>query len=112
MCGRATKTCNWSILAQTVTTLALLTQCLDLSAQTIVGAIAFPDFLYSFPNVTGLTLSMVGAVWYAWQSALRVRSTEMICLLIVLCRKQEPMVSTVVGRNEVTSPCPSLSLHA
>lgn len=38
----------------------------------MVGAIAFPDFVYSAPNVLGLILSMIGAVWYAMQSALRV----------------------------------------
>lgn len=38
---------------------------------------AFPDFLYSTPNVLGLSLSMIGAVWYAMQSAMRVRP----CLL-------------------------------
>lgn len=48
--------------------------------QTVVGAVAFPDFLYSTPNVLGLALSMIGAVWYAMQSAMRVGSCPSACL--------------------------------
>lgn len=46
--------------------------------QTVVGAVAFPDFLYSAPNVLGLALSMIGAVWYAMQSAMRVRFFDLV----------------------------------
>jgi hypothetical protein len=38
---------------------------------TVVGALAFPDFKFSPPNVAGLALSMAGAIWYAMRSALK-----------------------------------------
>jgi solute carrier family 35 len=40
---------------------------------TVLGAIAFPDFIFSILNAAGLGLSMAGAIWYATQSALKVR---------------------------------------
>jgi hypothetical protein len=43
---------------------------------TIVGAFAFGDFIFEPWNAAGLTVSMLGAVWYAMRSALRVRGTQ------------------------------------
>ena len=44
---------------------------------TVVGALAFPDFRFDLLNVLGLVLSMVGAVWYATTSTLKVRSSRL-----------------------------------
>eukprot|EP00887_Chlorella_sp_A99_P000588 scaffold17.g588.t1 len=43
------------------------------AAMTIVGALAFSDFMFEPWNAAGLALSMVGAVWYAMRSALKAR---------------------------------------
>lgn len=40
---------------------------------TIIGAFAFGDFRFSLWNSVGLLMSMVGAIWYAARSALKVR---------------------------------------
>lgn len=40
---------------------------------TIVGALAFSDFVFEPWNAVGLGISMVGAVWYAARSALKAR---------------------------------------
>lgn len=40
---------------------------------TVLGALAFPDFQFEPLNVLGLLMSMVGAIWYATKSALKVR---------------------------------------
>ncbi len=40
---------------------------------TVVGAFAFGDFRFSVWNSVGLGLSMVGAIWYAAKSAMKVR---------------------------------------
>ncbi len=40
---------------------------------TILGAVLFSDYIFSWPNCAGLTLSMFGACWYAavmaWRSS-------------------------------------------
>ena len=41
---------------------------------TIIGAFAFGDFRFSIWNSTGLVLSMIGAIWYAAKSAMKVSS--------------------------------------
>lgn len=43
------------------------------AVMTVVGALAFPDFIFQPANATGLGLSMTGAIWYATRSALRAR---------------------------------------
>lgn len=40
---------------------------------TVIGAFAFGDFQFSLLNSAGLVMSMVGAIWYAARSALKVR---------------------------------------
>ncbi|CAD7697956.1 unnamed protein product [Ostreobium quekettii] len=37
---------------------------------TIVGTFAFGDFTFDFANAAGVVVSMIGAVWYAFHSAL------------------------------------------
>ena len=64
--------------------------------QTVVGAVAFPDFLYSTPNVLGLALSMIGAVWYAMQSAMRVGT----CLTACLQYKCQQINSTLCPKTQ------------
>ena len=44
--------------------------------QTILGALAFSDFTYSHLNAAGLLISMSGAVFYATNSALKVRPLQ------------------------------------
>ena len=41
---------------------------------TIIGAFAFGDFRFSVWNSIGLMLSMVGAIWYAAKSAMKVKT--------------------------------------
>lgn len=41
---------------------------------TMIGAFAFGDFRFSVWNSVGLVMSMVGAIWYAAKSAMKVRS--------------------------------------
>ncbi len=43
---------------------------------TIVGAFAFGDFRFSVWNSVGLGMSMVGAIWYAAKSAMKVSQHE------------------------------------
>ena len=43
---------------------------------TIVGAFAFGDFRLSVWNSVGLSMSMVGAIWYAAKSAMKVSQHE------------------------------------
>lgn len=43
---------------------------------TIIGAFAFGDFRFSLWNSIGLLLSMIGAVWYAARSAMKVSCCE------------------------------------
>lgn len=60
---------------------------------TVVGAIAFPDFLYSAPNVLGLVLSMIGAVWYATQSAMKAKRRPALLL---------PQKQPLIGKDRPT----------
>ena len=39
---------------------------------TMIGAFAFGDFRFSIWNSVGLAMSMVGAIWYAAKSAMKV----------------------------------------
>lgn len=43
---------------------------------TVLGALLFSDYTFSWPNCAGLTLSMVGACWYAAVSSMRVRKAN------------------------------------
>jgi len=43
------------------------------AVMTIVGAIAFPDFVFDRANAAGLAVSMAGALWYATRSAIKAR---------------------------------------
>jgi len=46
---------------------------------TIVGALVFSDFKFLWMNVVGLTISMIGALWYAIDGTLRTQSkTELL----------------------------------
>jgi len=45
-------------------------------AMTVIGAIAFPDFIFDARNAAGLGLSMAGAIFYATRSALRARGNS------------------------------------
>ena len=40
---------------------------------TLIGAFAFGDFVAVPWNISGLALSMAGAIWYATKTALKVR---------------------------------------
>jgi len=37
---------------------------------TFIGAMIFPDYVFEWSNVAGLTVSMVGAIWYGFLGAL------------------------------------------
>lgn len=41
---------------------------------TVLGALLFADYTFSWPNCAGLTLSMVGACWYAAVTSMRARA--------------------------------------
>lgn len=58
------------------------------AVMTIVGAIAFPDFIFDWANASGLGLSMTGAVWYATRSALRARQKSLKDTLL----QQQPVI--------------------
>ena len=60
---------------------------------TVVGALAFPDFIFSPGNAMGLMLSMTGAVWYATRSALKARQKSIKDSLL----QQQP----VIGRDRL-----------
>lgn len=60
---------------------------------TIVGAIAFPDFLFDPANALGLGVSMTGAIWYATRSALKAKQKTMKDSLL----QQQP----VIGRDRL-----------
>ena len=65
---------------------------------TMIGAVAFGDFRFSVGNSVGLGMSMVGAIWYAAKSAMKVLTllsalasallpcTYLACLLSLLSR--------------------------
>lgn len=63
------------------------------AVMTIVGALAFPDFIFDPANASGLALSMTGAVWYATRSALKVRQKTIKDSLL----QQAP----VIGRDRL-----------
>lgn len=58
------------------------------AVMTVVGAIAFPDFVFDPWNALGLGLSMAGAVWYATRSALRARQKSITDSLL----QQQPII--------------------
>lgn len=60
---------------------------------TVVGALAFPDFVFHPANTAGLGLSMTGAIWYATRSALRARQKHLKDTLL----QQQP----VIGRDRL-----------
>lgn len=62
---------------------------------TIVGAFAFGDFIFEPWNAAGLTVSMLGAVWYAMRSALRARQKSIKDRIL----QQVP----VIGRDRLKS---------
>lgn len=55
---------------------------------TIVGAIAFPDYVFDPANTLGLAVSMFGAIWYATRSALKARQRSMKDSLL----QQQPVI--------------------
>jgi drug/metabolite transporter (DMT)-like permease len=55
---------------------------------TVIGALIFPDFRFHPLNVLGLALGMAGAVWYATESAMKVRSTRIV---VKLLRRAHPL---------------------
>ena len=63
------------------------------AVMTVVGAFAFPDFIFEPANATGLCLSMSGAIWYATRSALRARQRTMKDSVL----QQQP----VIGRDRL-----------
>lgn len=63
------------------------------AVMTIVGALAFPDFIFDPANASGLVLSMTGAIWYATRSALRARQKHIKDTLL----QQQP----VIGRDRL-----------
>ena len=63
------------------------------AVMTVVGALAFPDFIFETANVSGLTLSMTGAIWYATRSALRARQKSIKDTVL----QQQP----VIGRDRL-----------
>lgn len=58
------------------------------AVMTVVGAIAFPDFVFDPANTLGLALSMTGAIWYATRSALKARQKTMKDTLL----QQQPVI--------------------
>lgn len=63
------------------------------AVMTVVGALAFPDFIFDPANAAGLCLSMTGAIWYATRSALRARQKSIKDSLL----QQQP----VIGRDRL-----------
>lgn len=63
-------------------------------AMTIIGAIAFPDFIFDPMNAMGLGLSMAGAIFYATRSALRARGNS---------RAKESLIGSlpVIGKDRL-----------
>ena len=43
---------------------------------TIVGALAFGDFIFEPWNAAGLVVGMTGALWFATRSALKVQAQQ------------------------------------
>lgn len=63
------------------------------AVMTIVGALAFPDFVFDPANALGLSVSMTGAIWYATRSALKARQKSVKDSLL----QQQP----VIGRDRL-----------
>ena len=63
------------------------------AVMTVVGALAFPDFIFDPGNAVGLALSMGGAIWYATRSALKARQKSIKDSLL----QQQP----VIGRDRL-----------
>ena len=63
------------------------------AVMTVVGALAFPDFIFDPANAAGLVLSMTGAIWYATRSALRARQKSIKDNVL----QQQP----VIGRDRL-----------
>lgn len=63
-------------------------------AMTVIGAIAFPDFIFEARNAFGLGLSMAGAIFYATRSALRARGNS---------RAKESLIGSlpVIGKDRL-----------
>jgi solute carrier family 35 protein len=63
-------------------------------AMTIIGAIAFPDFIFEPMNALGLGMSMTGAIFYATRSALRARGNS---------RAKESLIGSlpVIGKDRL-----------
>lgn len=63
-------------------------------AMTIIGAIAFPDFIFEPMNAMGLGMSMTGAIFYATRSALRARGNS---------RARESLIGSlpVIGKDRL-----------
>lgn len=45
--------------------------CFTVQIVTVLGAVLFSDYIFSWPNCAGLTLSMIGACWYAAVASMR-----------------------------------------
>ena len=52
---------------------------------TMIGAVAFGDFQFSVWNSVGLAMSMIGAIWYAAKSAMKVFSLLSALSLSIAC---------------------------
>lgn len=63
------------------------------AVMTVVGAFAFPDFIFEPANAAGLMLSMTGAIWYATRSALRARQKSIKGSVL----QQQP----IIGRDRL-----------
>ena len=63
------------------------------AVMTVVGAIAFSDFIFEPANAAGLILSMTGAIWYATRSALRARQKSIKGTVL----QQQP----IIGRDRL-----------
>ena len=61
------------------------------AVMTIVGALAFPDFVFDPANTLGLGLSMTGAIWYATRSALKARQKNIKDTLL----QQQPVIERI-----------------
>ena len=63
------------------------------AVMTVVGALAFSDFIFEPANAAGLCLSMTGAIWYATRSALRARQKSIKGSVL----QQQP----IIGRDRL-----------
>lgn len=65
---------------------------------TVLGALLFSDYTFSWPNCAGLTLSMVGACWYAAVTSMRARKGATPGHV---SRGTEALVSSSRGRESI-----------